>query len=208
MEKTYIVTLARQYGCGGRIVGKKLAEKLGYNYYDNDLIKMAAKTNGVDENYYRDADEKARSKFSSVFAYGSPTGGYFMPMYSDLVVNDQLFYTQAAIIKEISLNPCVIVGRCADYILRDKTNLVSIFLHANMETRKLRLSERYGIEDKNLDKLITKADKRRATYYNTYTDQQWGDSKRYDLCIDTSRITIDQVVEVITNYLELLDKNK
>lgn len=207
MANDYVITIARQYGCGGRVIGKKIAEKLGIPYYDNELIKMAAKINGVGEEYYKDIDEKARGKFSSIFAYGTPNGGYFMPMYSDLLINDQLFYTQANIIKDIAMNPCVIVGRCADYILNDKPNLVKIYLHANMDTRRSRIRERYGVEDKDLEKIITKADKRRATYYNTYSDQAWGDSRIYDLCIDTSRLAIDQVVDIVYQYVDMLDKN-
>lgn len=205
MRNGYIITIARQYGCGGRNVGRKLADRLGIAYYDSELLIKAAQINGVDEEFYRDLDEKARSRFSSLFSYANAGGAYFMPVYSDLVANDQLFYTQANIVKSVSNDPCVIVGRCADYILRDRPNLVKIYLHANVEARKNRITNNYGIEEKNLDKVIAKADKRRSMYYNTYTDQTWGDSRIYDLCIDTSRIGLDEVVSLIIDYIDKLD---
>lgn len=204
MKNNYIITIARQYGCGGRAVGRKLAEKLGVDYYDNELIRLAAEQNGVDEAFYREFDETAGSKLASMFSYSTPGGGYFLPLYNDLMVNDKLYYTQANIIKNVAKKPCVIVGRCADYILKDEPNIVKVFLHADLETRKDRIINKYGVEDKNIKKLITKADKRRATYYNTYTDQVWGDVKIYDITLDTSKLSLDMVVDMIYEYLQRL----
>lgn len=208
MKNDYIITIARQYGCGGRAVGRKLSEALAIKYYDSELLSRAAAMNGVDEKFYRELDEKARSKFSSLFSYSNAGGSYFMPVYSDLVANDQLFYTQANIVKEVSEEPCVIVGRCADYVLRERPNLVRVYLHASVEARKDRIINNYGIEEGNVEKTIAKADKRRSIYYNTYTDQDWGDARNYDLTLDTSKVSIDDIVELIIDFIECIDKKK
>lgn len=204
MNNDYVITIARQYGCGGGTIGKMLADRQKIAYYDTEIIKMAAKQNGVDEMFYKEFDEKSSSKFASMLAFNASGGGYFMPMYNDLLINDKVFYTQANIIKNVAVKPCVIVGRCADYILKDKPNLVKVFLHANMETRKERIVNKYGVEDKNIEKLIAKADKRRSTYYNTYSDLVWGDVKNYDITIDTSRLKMEAVVEIIEAYINNL----
>lgn len=204
MKNNFIITIARQYGCGGRTVGRKLAEKLGIDYYDNDLIKLAAKQNGVDVSFYKEFDEKAGNRFSSMFPFTSAAASYYMPIYNDLMVNDKVYYTQAGIIKDASEKPGVFVGRCADYILKDKSNLVKIFLHADSKTRIERVTQKYGVEEKNMEKFIQKADKRRAQYYYTYTDQTWGDVKLYDITLDTSKLSLDEVVEIIYEYLQRL----
>ena len=205
MKNNFVITIARQYGCGGRTIGRMLAEKLGIEYLDNDLIRIAAEKNGVSVDFYREYDEKASSKFASLFGYSTPVaGGYFMPVYNDMVINDKLYYTQSNIIKEYASKPCIIVGRCADYILDGQENLVKVFLHADLDTRRDRIVNKYGINDKNIDKLILKADKRRAQYYNSYTDKVWGAVTNYDIAINTSRLSIEEVVDVLYTYLQKL----
>lgn len=205
MKNNFVITIARQYGCGGRTIGRMLAEKLGIEYLDNDLIRIAAEKNGVSVDFYREYDEKASSKFASLFGYSTPvSGGYFMPVYNDMVINDKLYYTQSNIIKEYANKPCIIVGRCADYILDGQDNLVKVFLHADLDTRRDRIVNKYGINDKNIDKLILKADKRRAQYYNSYTDKVWGAVTNYDIAINTSRLSIEEVVDVLYTYLQKL----
>ena len=209
MENKFVITIARQYGCGGRTIGQLLSEKLGVDYLDNDLIRLAAEKNGVSVDFYKEFDEKACSKFASIFGHSTPVGGYYMPMYNDLVINDKLYFTQSNIIQETAENkPCVIVGRCADYILEGQENLVTIFLQADVETRRDRIVNKYGVDDKNIDKYISKADKRRSQYYNTYTDKVWGAIGNYDLVINTSKMGADDVVEVICEYLKRIDINK
>ena len=205
MAKT-IITLARQYGCGGRTVSRIVAEKLGLNYFDRDLITMAAEKNGVDSDFYKNFDEKAGVRFASMFSMSAPSG-YFMPIYNDIQVNDKLFYTQAKIIKKVAEESCIIVGRCADYVLRDEPNVIKIFLHANLECRKKRIVEKYGVADKNIEKVIAKADKQRANYYNTYTDLTWGDIANYNLTINTSGLTLEQVADIIVEYVKVYNSN-
>jgi len=198
--KKFVIPLARQYGCGGRTVSKMVADKLGIKYYDKELINIAAEQNGVDGEFYKNFDEKAGTKFASMFSMSS-ANSYFIPIYNDIQINYKLFYTQADIIKEVAKEPCIIVGRCADYILRDEENVINVFLHANIECRKKRLVEKYGVKDKNISKTIAKADKQRASYYNTYTDLTWGDVKNYNLTINTSHLTLEQVADVIVEYV-------
>ncbi len=209
MKNQFVITIARQYGCGGRTIGQLLSEKLNVDYFDNDLIRLAAEKNGVSVDFYKEFDEKASSKFASIFGLSTPVGGYCMPTYNDLVINDRLYYTQSNIIKEIAEHkPCIIVGRCADYILEGKENLVTIFLQADIETRRDRIVNKYGVDDKNINKYIAKADKRRSQYYNTYTDKVWGAIGNYDLVLNTSKMAADDVVEVICEYLNRIDINK
>lgn len=204
MKKNFVITIARQYGCGGRTIGKLLADKLGIKYYDNELIKLAAENNGVSADFYKHFDEQASSKFASMFGYNIPASGYFMPLYDDMIINDKVFYTQANIIKQLATEPCIIVGRCGDYILKEKKNIVKVFLHADIDTRADRIVNKYGIKDKNIFKVIAKADKRRGQYYNTYTDQTWGDVGLYDIALDTSKLSIDEVVNILYQYLQSL----
>ena len=206
MNENYVITIGRQYGCGGRTIGKLLSEKLGIKYLDDELIRMAAEKNGVSVEFYKEFDEKASSKFASIFGFATPMGGYYTPLYNDVIVNDKLYYTQTRIIKEsANKGPCVIVGRCADYILEGQENLVTVFLHADLETRRDRIVNKYGIEDKNITKHISKADKRRSQYYNTYTDKVWGTAINYDIVLNTSKMSAEDVVALLCMYLEKLN---
>jgi cytidylate kinase len=201
MSNNFIITISRQYGAGGRTVGKLLAEKLGVKYYDSELIVLAAKKNDVNSEFYKNYDEKVGKFFAGLFYYPS-TIGYFSPVMNDVMVNDQLFNTQADIIKEISNEPCIIVGRCSEYILKDKPNLVRLYLYADMESRKKRIVEIYKEDAKNIEKAITKADKQRSSYYNYYTGREWGNPVNYDLCINTSKLTPEQVCNIFLKYLD------
>ncbi len=208
MKNNYVITVARQYGCGGRTVGKIVAEKLGIAYYDTDLIKLAAEKNGVNPEFYKEFDEKATSKFASMFGYSTGIGSFYSATYTDMVINDKVYFAQSEVIKEVAEKPCVIVGRCADYVLEGKENLVKIFLHADMAARRDRIVNKYGIKDvKNIDKHIIKADKHRAQYYNSYTDKEWGDIKNYDITLNTSKLSLEKVADIILNYLEQLEDN-
>jgi cytidylate kinase len=204
--KNVIITIGRQYGCGGRTVGQLLADKLGVKYYDNRLISLTAEKSGVSKEYVADFDEKPRKFSSGLFSYGSVGAGNFYPLYDNIAINDKLFLVQSEIIREAANEACVIVGRCADFVLKDKPNLVRVFLYADIEPRKKRIIEKYGEgEDvKNLEKFIMKADKKRAAYYNSYSDGEWGAATNYDLCINTGKIPVDAVADLIIEYAEKL----
>lgn len=206
MNKNHVITIGRQYGCGGRTIGKLLSERLDIKYLDDELIRLSAEKNGVSVEFYKEFDEKASSKFSSIFGFSTPMGGYYTPMYNDVIVNDKLYYTQSNIIKDSAKEaPCVIVGRCADYILEGQENLVTVFLHADLETRHDRLVNKYGIVEKNITKYISKADKRRSQYYNAYTDKVWGTAINYDIVLNTSKMSAEDVVDIICAYLVKLN---
>lgn len=196
-----IITIGRQYGCGGREIGKIISEKLGIKYYDTELITLAAKKVGVDEEYYSKFDEKPKQFGIGIFSYSIPSLGYAMPLYDSIMISDKLFLAQANVIKEVTQDSCVIVGRCADYLLQDNPEATTVFLHADIETRKKHLSEKYGMpNDKQLGKSILKADKQRSSYYNTYTDKEWGVARSYDLCLNVGKIDKNLVADTIIFY--------
>ncbi|MEG1646534.1 MAG: cytidylate kinase-like family protein [Clostridia bacterium] len=203
MEK-FVITIGRQYGSGGREVGKKLAEKLGVKYYDKELIALSAENTGLEKEYIEEYDEKPVSKISSMFAYGANTTGYYMPVYNVPIINDRLFYAQMDVIRGLAeKEACVIVGRCADYILRDIPNVFSVFLHANLADRIKRLTEEYQVESKNIERYIAKYDKKRSMYYYNYTDKEWGKCDSYDMSFNTSKFSVDQIVEMIISVLKV-----
>lgn len=205
--KNYIVTIARQYGAGGRLVGHKLADRLGAEYIDNNIIVKAAKINGIDVEVLKSFDEKPGSVINGFFVMPMQNGNLFTPMYSDMEVRDKLFYTQAKIIREETAGKmAVVVGRCGDYILRDRDNLIRIFLYADEQCRMDRIINEYKIKPTKMRKFLKKADKQRASYSNTYSDTEWGNPINYELAINTSKLTPEQVVEIIYHYVENFDK--
>lgn len=203
MDKN-IITISREFGTGGHEVGRKLADKLGIKFYDDELINIAAKNMGFNENYVRDNEESIpdfsfSGLFSGVSTYtASPA--------------DQIQENQFDFIREIaSKESCVIVGRAADYILKDEPNCVSVFIFAPMEARIKRLAKdtthykAYLPEDNYTEEQLLKAvkyiDKQRRKYYEFYTENQWGERDVYDLLINTDRAGIDGAVEVIAAYI-------
>lgn len=204
MENKYIITIARQFGSGGREIGKALADKLQIPFYDKELITMAAKESGMDAEIFEDVDEKATNSLLYSLSMGLYSFGNSFSAMGDLPVNDRLYILQHKIIKKLAENgPCVIVGRCADYILRERDDCVNIFFHADMEYRKRRAVEVRGVDKARAEQVVNKTDKVRANYYSFYSGQKWGFAQNYDLCIDTSKLSSDEIVSLIVKYLEL-----
>ncbi len=202
-----VITLGRQLGSNGRIIGRKLAEKLGYKFYDKDLIARVAKESGMSENLFRDMDEKPTSSllYSLVMGVQSSKGLYYH--YNDMLNGDNLFRIQADLIKKIAQEgPCIIVGRCADYILQDYPNLVKLFLYADDESRVKTLMKRDQIDEKEARSAVHKADKRRANYYNFYTNSEWGCVNNYHLCMDTTALPEDKCVEYLYDYIKTCEE--
>lgn len=200
--KKYIITIARQYGSGGRDVGKRLAELLGYEFYDKQLITLAAQKSGIDQNVLSNADEKPVNSLlytlalgSSVYSAGS--GHITMP------INDRLFVVQAQIIKELADNNsgAVIVGRCADYVLSEYKDLVRVFIAADFSERIKTVMERHDLTEAKAKDTIIKTDRRRANYYTYYTGEKWGKVDRYDLVVSTDKLGTDGAAEVIKDYV-------
>jgi cytidylate kinase len=201
MYNNYIITIGRQVGSGGLLVGQKLAERLSFQFYDNELLKIAAKESGLSEKFFEDSDEARKFDFlGRFFSLRSPVESDVWSNKSFLS-GESLFKIQSDIIKAIAeKQSAVIVGRCADYILRDHKNCINVFLTANISDRIKRVSEFNKITERDAKILIEKREKKRANYYNYYTAKQWGDSTSYDLCINTSSVGLDAAVEIIINY--------
>lgn len=193
-----VITIARQFGSGGHEVGTKLAEKLGVKYYDKELIAMAAKKSGLSEEIFAQADEKAGNSLLYSMVMGNYPFGSRFSGAGEMPINDQLFVLQTEIIKKAaSEGPCVVIGRCGDYILRDFPNVFKIFIHASKEKRVKWVVETGLADAKKAPDFITKKDKQRANYYNFYSNKRWDDLLNYDLTIDCSSFTTDQAVEIV-----------
>ena len=193
-----IITIARQYGSGGREIGEMLAKKLDVPYYDKELIALAAKESGFSEEMFRRADERAASSLLYSLVMGNYGFGSGFSTMNEMPINDKLFLIQADIIRKAAeRGSCVIVGRCADYVLRERKDCLHVFIHANRESRLRRAVEKYGVEPDKVSDFLTKKDKQRANYYNFYTNKKWDALQNYDLSLDSSRFTPEQAVEII-----------
>jgi len=198
--KNVIFTIGRQYGSGGRLIGKKLAEELGIPFYDKELLTMAAKDSGFCEEIFETHDERPTSSF----LYSLVMGGYGS---DSMPLNHKLFLAQFETIKKLAKQgSCVIIGRCADYALEGMPNVVNVFIHADMESRVKRVVEEYGEDAKQAVSLINKTDKKRANYYNYYSDKKWGAMDTYNLSIDSGKIGIDNAVKLIKDYAEMIEE--
>ena len=188
-----IITIAREYGSGGRLIAQKVAEKTGLFYYDNEVIDLAAKEMGMDVDAIRQVAEQK----SSSFMYTISSSAFTLPL------NDQVFVMQSKIIRHLANHDsCIIVNGCADYILEDYDDVLTIFIHAPLESRIRRVKEDYKEEHKDYRKYVIKRDKGRSNYYNYYTTKKWGHLKNFDLTIN-SDLGIDRVAQFIADiYLQ------
>ena len=203
MTTKTIITLGRQFGSGGRAVGKKLAEDLGIPYYDKEILQRASKDSGICESLFENHDEKPTSSFlySLVMDTYSAAGHALMGM-NEMPMSQKVFLAQFDTIKKIAEEgPCVIVGRCADYALEELDNVVSVFVQAPLEKRAARVAEYENIDIAAAKKLALQNDKKRASYYNYYSNKKWGDGATYDLCINTGKVGIMGAAEIIKNYV-------
>ncbi|MEE3493065.1 cytidylate kinase-like family protein [Ruminococcus sp.] len=200
----YVITIGRQFGSGGRSIAEKLAKKLDIKFYDKELISIAAKESGISPEVFEGVDEKATNSLLYSLSMGMYSFGSGFPAMGDLPVNDKLYLLQHKIIKEIAEKEnCVIVGRCADYVLRDNPKRVSIFIYADMEFRKEQSIKKHGIDPAHAEHIINKTDKNRANYYSFYSGQKWGQAENFDLCIDSSKLDEDKIVELIAEYIKM-----
>ena len=201
MATNTVITISRQYGSGGRFVGRKLAEALNIPFYDKELITMAAEESGMSRELFEKADEKA----SNSLLYTLSMNSYLlhgMAGVPDLPLNDKVFLVQSEVIRKIAdKGPCVIVGRCADYILRELPNCVNVYIYSDMEDRVARATTYYNLSADRAKEQIQKTDKKRATYYNFYTNLKWGRAENYDLSLNSAKIGIDGCVDVICRFV-------
>lgn len=200
----YVITIARGYGSGGKTMGKMLAEELGIHFYDRELLRLASDDSGINEELFGRADEQLKQSLLFKIARKEYKGQLIQPDREDFISNDNLFNYQAKVIKEISeQESCVIVGRCADYILKDKDNVIKIFVHASLTDCVARLEGMHSLPEKELEKMILDKDKRRAEYYKYYSGRNWEDAKNYDLCLNSQQLGFDKCVQIVKNYLDI-----
>lgn len=191
--KNRIITISRQFGSGGRTIGKKVAEKLGIPCYDQELLEKAAEESGFAKEYIADQGEYTPS--ASWFANA------FNPRTMDgQTTQDYLWNIQRKIILDLAKKgPCVIVGRCADYILKDEADLVKVFIHSDMKTRAERIVNLYGERDISPEKRLKNKDKCRKAYYQFYTDMEWGNAENYHISLDSGKLGIEKCVDIIAS---------
>ncbi len=198
MTKDIVVTIGRQFGSGGHEIGQKLSKKLGVDFYDEDLIKAAAKQSGLSEEILGTYDEKPTNSL----LYSMVMDVYPSMTYGGQTLDQQMNQVNYDTITQLAEKPCVIVGRAADYILRDKPNLVSIFVHASEDFRAERVKAEYKISDSEARSMMAKTDKRRASFYNFQAEKKWNELTTYNLCLDSSSIGIDKSVDTIMEYIK------
>ncbi len=205
MNEKFIITIGRQYGSGGRMIGQKLAKDLNIPCYDKELLTIAAKESGFSEEILETMDEKPTGSFLY-----SIVAGTYSPNYSGshLPLNHKLFLAQFDAIRNIAdKGSCIMIGRCADYALADyNVNCINVFIHADLQYRVKRVIEEYGIAPEKAEETIHKTDKQRASYYNFYSDKKWGAVDHYDITLDSGKLGIDNTVEMI-KYFVSLNKN-
>lgn len=198
-----IITISRQYGSGGREIGEKLAKILGIPFYDNELITRAAKESGFAESVFERAEDKATNSLLYSIAMGMSAYGNQDMGFANLSLDDRIYLAQSDVIRKVAAEgPCVIVGRCADYILKDNPNVVHVFVWADIKNRVERATTKYNMPIAKAQENILKIDKRRANYYNYHANEKWGKAENYHLSIKSDFIGIDNAVEVIKLFVE------
>lgn len=200
-----IITIGRQFGSGGREIGKMVAEKYGIKYYDKELLSRAAKESGFCEEMIQNHDERPTNSFLYNLVMDTYSFGYNSSSFVDMPISHKVFLAQFDTIKKIAEEgPCVIVGRCADYALSDFDNVLNIFIHADEDFKIKRIKERFA--DINTDEkardMMNKKDKQRQSYYNYYSSKKWGRADSYDLSINSAILGIEGTVKFITQYIE------
>ena len=203
-KKNYVITIGRQFGCGAREIGLLVAHALGIPYYDKELMIEAAKSTGVRQQVFEAADERAPKFFSGLWAFNIGFNNGSQIVTGNTGSSDSVYNAQSEVIIDIAQRgPCVIVGRTADYILRNHATVISIFIHATLDERVNRMIQRGDSNSpEEAIKRAEKENKQRAEYYNFYTDRTWGDAQTYDLCINESTLGVDNTAKLIVDYVK------
>ena len=196
-----VITIGRECGSAGRLIGQKLAADLGVKCYDKELLTLAAKDSGLCEELFKTHDEKPTSSFLYSLVMDTYSLGYNTSAYMDMPINHKIFLAQFDTIKKLAEEEsCVIVGRCADYALADYPNTVSVFICGDEEDKIRHLMERHNVDEAKAKDIMIKTDKRRASYYNYYSSKRWGSCKSYDMCISSSAVGYDGAVDIIKEF--------
>ena len=193
-----IITIGRQYGSAGKEIGLTLAERMGVKCYDKELLDRSAKESGLCQELFEHHDEKPTSSFLYSLVMDTYSTGYSSAAFADMPINHKIFLAQFNSIKELAKEgSCVIVGRCADYALADDPNLLAVFMNAPLKARIRRIAEKYDLTDAKAKDLIQKTDKKRASYYNYYSNKKWGDAASYHYCLDSSYLGVQGTVDLL-----------
>lgn len=203
--KNFVITIGREFGSGGLDVGRILAEKLGIKCYDKELLQMAAKESGLCEEIFQNHDEKPTNSFLySLVMDTYSVSGYTASSYLDMPLNHKVFLAQFDSIKNLAeKESCIIVGRCADYALAEHPNCLNVFIHADKDFKIKHLMDGFGWTEEKAKDMIHKTDKKRASYYNYYSSKKWGDSRSYNLTLDSSDLGLEGCADMIIQYLDL-----
>jgi cytidylate kinase len=194
-----IITISREFGSGGRSVGKLVAEKLGWKYYDKEIVEAVAKESGFSPKFIEENGEYANVTSSLLFnmSVGASLENGNISLY------DEIFNAQSQIITDIANEgDCVIVGRCADFILSDRDDCLNAFVYADMECRMRRIKELYGETDKPIEKRIADKDKRRKVYYKSYTNRTWGDMRNYHVSLDCGKLGVEKCADILVESVK------
>ncbi|QOV20711.1 cytidylate kinase-like family protein [Blautia liquoris] len=203
-----IITIGRQYGSGGHQIGKILSDEYGIGYYDKELLDRAAKESGIGKELFENQDEKPTSSFLYSLVMDTYSFGLGASPLSDMPLNQKVFLAQFNAIRKIAdEGACVMIGRCSDYALAENPNLLSIYIHADMQTRIRRIAAKYDLTDAKAKERIQKTDKKRASYYNYYTSKRWGDADSYHLTLDSGILGIQGCVDTIKKVVEWKEKS-
>ncbi len=200
-----VITIGRQYGSGGRELGQILAKRLGFEFYDEELVTMAAEKNKMHKDILKAVDEKATKSLLYTLVTGSDLRFLNSSVQYEMPINDKLFITQSEIIKGLAdKSSCVIVGRCADYVLRDSAQkCLHLFIYADLEKRIERISRKYDLSPEKAKDKINKIQKSRKAYYNYYSNREWGNVSNYDLCVNTGVLGLEKSAELIESFIKL-----
>ena len=199
-----VITIARQYGSGGKTIGMMLAKEMGIHVYNREILKLASEDSGINEALFNQVDERLKSTTLFGIMKRAYKGELIPPESEDFLSNQNLFNYQAKVIKDLAeAESCVIIGRCADYVLKDFPNVVSVFIHASPEYCRAQAIERGAQGTADVDRYIQKTDKYRADYYRYYTGHEWSDARNYDLCLNSERLGFEGCVKAIRAYIDI-----
>ena len=204
MSNNIVITMARQYGSGGKTIGAMLAKELGINCYSREILRMASEESGINERLFGMSDEKMKGAGWFKILSRPYDGELLPPEDKDFVSEENIFNYQAKIIRDLAKEEsCVIIGRCADYVLKDYPNVLSVFIHAPKEYCLEGAAKKHSMSPKELERFINKTDKHRAEYYKYHTGREWTDARNYDLCLDSSKLGYERCVDEIISYMKV-----
>ena len=206
MKNPLIITIGREYGSGGREIGKALAEKLGISFYDKQIISLAAEKSGLSPEFITNNEQRVRSGFmQNLAASAAYQSGFFSSQY--LPLSETIFISQAQVVRDIAARErAVIVGRCADYILSGRKNTVNIFIHAPIEDRVRRIMALYQLSEADAMKAIATSDKERGNHYFRYTDLKWGKAQNYDISINSALMGVEKTAEMLVSLAKIEER--